>query len=133
MMLLINEYLKNSSNLYHTAATLSSTSLEFIPETVHEAERQDSDDVPLDDNELVLGTWMTKLLAPVSVNHLGPNVNNTVVKTDNPPMTGSYLTLASNILTWLSGTLSSNHPYLKVYTTTSLSPDLVHTLSALMK
>ena len=48
-------------------------------------------------------------------------------------MAGSYLTLSSTILTWMSDTLSSSHQYLKVYTMTSLSPDLIHCLSYLLR
>ena len=125
--------LQLSSHLYQAAVISSCCSLDYIPETVYEAvENQAIDTSAVDDSELVLGPWMTQLLAPVISSQPGP-VANSKPRPDSSPMTGAYLSLASTILSWLSGTLASSHPYLKVYTTTSLSPDLIHCLSYLLR
>ena len=125
--------LQLSSQLYHAAVNTSCSSLEFIPETVHEAVANDNAEAlsAVEDGDLLLGSWMTSLLAPTHSSQPGATSNK--FKTDSSPMTGSYLTLSSTILTWMSDTLSSSHQYLKVYTMTSLSPDLIHCLSYLLR
>ena len=126
--------LQLASHLYQAAVISSCCSLDYIPETVFDAvESQASETSAVDESELVLGPWMTQLLAPVTSGQPG-SVSGAKGRPDTAsPMTGAYLSLASTILSWLSVTLASAHPYLKVYTTTSLSPDLIHCLSYLLR
>ena len=117
--------LQLSSQLYMRARSgLAPEEVPGIPDTVTEINDE------ADDNELVLGKWMTTLLAPpvstVSVT-AAPKI-----PTESFPATTSYLSLSSQLLSWLSFALSSSHPYLKAYTTSSLSPDLIHCLSSLL-
>ena len=125
--------LQLASQLHQAAATISS--MEFIPETVHETpDVMDMADpmLGLDEDDLVLGLWMMRLLTPVS-GQMSAASSVPAVKTDSSPLAVSYLSLSATILSWLSSTISSPHPYLQVYTTTSLSPDLIHSLSFLLK
>ena len=125
--------LQLASNLYQAAVISSCCSLDYIPETVFDAvENQASETSAVDESELVLGPWMTQLLAPATSSQPS-SVSGSKGRPDASPMTGAYLSLASTILSWLSATLASSHPYLKVYTTTSLSPDLIHCLSYLLR
>ena len=128
--------LQLASQLHQTAASISSIhSLEFIPETVHETSDLAASTDPitgLDEDDLILGLWMMRLLTPVSgvvpVTSSAP-----AVKTDYSPQAVSYLSLSASILSWLSSTISSPHPYLQVYTSTSLSPSLIHSLTFLLQ
>ena len=125
--------LQLASQLHQAAATISS--LEFIPETVHETpDVVDTADpmFGLDEEDLVLGLWMMRLLSP-GPSQAPPASAVPAVKTDSSPLAVSYLALSATILSWLSSTISSAHPYLQVYTTTSLSPALIHSLSFILK
>merc|ERR1719412_1656517 len=99
--------------------------MEFIPETVHETVDTADPMSGLDEDDLVLGLWMMRLLTPVP-GQISAASAAPAVKTDCSPLAVSYLSLSATILSWLSSTISSPHPYLQVYTTTSLSPDLIH-------
>ena len=125
--------LQLASQLHQAAATISS--MEFIPETVHETpDVVDTVDpmFGLDEDDLVLGLWMMRLLTPVP-GHISAASAAPAVKTDSSPLAVSYLSLSATILSWLSSTISSPHPFLQVYTPTSLSPDLIHSLSFILK
>jgi hypothetical protein len=113
--------LQLASQLYLRArAGLAPVQAPGIPDTVTEVTDGDTDDT-----ELVLGQWMTNLLAP-------PAASAPKMPTDSSPVSISYVSLSSQLLSWLSTTLSSSHPYLKAYTTSSLSPELIHCLSSLL-
>ena len=124
--------LQLASQLHQTAATISS--MEFIPETVHETPEVIQTDpvLGLDEDDLILGLWMMRLMSPAQA--VAPVTSSApAVKTDSSPKAVSYLSLSASLLSWLSSTISSSQPYLQVYTSTSLSPSLIHSLSFLLQ
>ena len=97
--------LQLASQLYLRArAGLAPVQAPGIPDTVTEVTDGDTDDT-----ELVLGQWMTNLLAPPA--GISAPASAPKMPTDSSPVSISYLSLSSQLLSWLSTTLSSSHPH----------------------
>ena len=94
----------NSRNL-----ASSSARQEQMTSLIDVALTQATDTSAVDESELVLGPWMTQLLAPVTSSQPS-SVSASKGRQDASPMTGAYLSLASTILSWLSAPLSSSPP-----------------------